>query len=65
MIVSVEWRTPATILLILQANELVVLLSNQRKEHQRPKASYSSVLVEGNLTTGSAICQAIYFALDA
>ena len=41
------------ILLVLQANEWIVLLSNRRKEHRRPKtwakASYNTVLVEGNI----------------
>ena len=53
MIVSIDWGTPATILLVLQANERVVLLSNRRKEHRKPKArakaSYNSGLVEGNI----------------
>ena len=53
MIVLIDWRTSATILLVLQANEWVVLLSNQRRKHRRPKArekaSYNSVLVEGNI----------------
>ena len=53
VIASIDWRTPVTILLVLQANEQVILLSNWRKEHQRPKAqiriSYNSVLVEGNI----------------
>ena len=53
VIVSIDWRTPATILLVLQANERVVLLRNRRKEHRKPnaraKASYNSVLVEGNI----------------
>ena len=47
VIVSIDRRTPATILLVLQANEC------RRKEHQRPKArakaSYNSVLLEGNI----------------
>ena len=53
VIVSIDWRTPTTILFALQANEWVVLLHNRKKEHQRPKArakaSYNGVLVEGNI----------------
>ena len=49
MIVSINWRIPATILLFLQANQMSLLLSKLRKERQRPKASYNSVLVEGEL----------------
>ena len=67
VIVSIDWRTSATILLVLQANEWVVLLSNRRKEHRKPKewakASYNSVLVEGNIDNW--FCQTICFALDA
>ena len=41
------------ILLVVQANEWVVLISNLRKEHRMSKAwakaSYNSVLVEGNI----------------
>ena len=53
VIVSTDWRTPEIILLVLQANEWLVLLSNRRKEHQRPKAwakaPHNSALVEGNI----------------
>ena len=53
VIVSIDWMTPVTILLVLQANEWVVSLSNRRKEYQRSKArakaSHNNVLVEGNI----------------
>ena len=54
MIVSIDWRSPAIVLLVLQANEVCLFASNQNKEHQRPKASHNSVLivegeVEGNI----------------
>ena len=34
---------------VLQANQMSLLLSKLRKERRRPKASYHSVLVEGNI----------------
>ena len=54
MIVSIDWRSPAIVLLVLQANEVCPFASNQNKERQRPKASHNGVLivegeVEGNI----------------
>ena len=58
-----------TILLVLQTNKNLLLSNCKGKEHQRPTASYSSVLVEGeiedNIDDWFTICQTIYFALDA
>ena len=69
MIVSIDWRTPATILLVLQANECVISLSNWRKEHRRlkvqAKALYNSVLVEGNIDDWFRYLSNHLFALDA
>ena len=58
------------ILSVLQANEWVALLSNRRKEHRSPKArakaSYNSVLVEGNLDDWfHYVFVEPFFALDA
>ena len=57
MIVSIDWRSPAIVLVVLQANEVSLFVSNRNKEHQRSKALHNGVLivegeVEGNLMIG-------------
>ena len=49
VIVSINCRSPVTVLFILLANEVNLLLSNRNKEHQKPKSSHNGILLEGEV----------------